>query len=108
APVLKSLELSAALRADHYSDVGNSTTPKVGFKWTPVKEFALRGTYAEGFRAPSSAENGVGGLAAFSTASDPLRCGLGVAAACSPAQVALITSPNPALQPGKSRAIRWA
>jgi hypothetical protein len=27
-----------------------------------------------GFRAPSPAENGVGGLAAFSTASDPVRC----------------------------------
>ena len=102
APVTKTLELSAAVRADHYSDVGNAVTPKIGAKWTPVKEFALRSTYAEGFRAPSSAENGVGGLAAFSTASDPLRCALGVASACNPASVAIITSPNPLLEPEKS------
>ena len=78
-------------------------TPKLGAKWTPVREFALRGTYSEGFRAPSPAENGKGGLAAFSTAIDPLRCKLGVAAACNPATVALITSPNPALEPEKSK-----
>ena len=102
APVLKQVEVSAAIRFDHYSDVGNSTTPKLGIKYTPLRELALRGSYARGFRAPSSAENGVGGLAAFSTAKDPLRCTLGVAAACNPATVAIITSPNPALQPEKS------
>lgn len=102
-PVLKSLEVSGAVRADHYSDVGNSVTPKLGMKWTPVKEFALRGTYAEGFRAPSPAENGKGGLAAFTTAADPVRCDLGIASACAAANVAIITSPNPALQPEKSK-----
>jgi iron complex outermembrane receptor protein len=102
APVMKQLEVSAAIRYDHYSDVGSSTTPKVGLKYTPIRELALRGTYAKGFRAPSSAENGRGGLAAFSTAADPLRCNLGVAAACNPANIAVITSPNPNLQPEKS------
>jgi len=102
APLLKQLEASAALRYDHYSDAGNSTTPKFGIKYTPFRELALRGTYAKGFRAPSPAENGVGGLAAFSTATDPLRCNLGIAAACAPAAVAVITSPNPALKPEKS------
>ncbi len=102
APVLKQVELSAALRYDHYSDAGSSTTPKFGIKYTPMRELALRGTYARGFRAPSSAENGVGGLAAFSTATDPLRCGLGVAVACNPAAIAIITSPNPNLKPEKS------
>lgn len=103
APVHKTLELSGAVRVDHYSDVGNSFTPKVGIKWTPFKAFALRSTYAAGFRAPSSAENGKGGLAAFSTASDPLRCNLGIAAACNPGSVAIITSPNPDLKPEKSK-----
>jgi len=64
-PVLKQLELTAAVRYDHYSDAGSSTTPKVGFKWKPVDSFAVRGTYTEGFRAPSSAENGAGSIAAF-------------------------------------------
>ena len=102
APVLKQLEVSGAVRYDHYSDVGSSTTPKAGIKYTPIRELALRATYARGFRAPSSAENGVGGLAAFGTATDPLRCGLGIAVACNPASVAIITSPNPNLKPEKS------
>ena len=65
APVIRTLELSAALRADHYSDFGTSVAPKLGVKWTPTTDFALRGTYAEGFRAPGVAENGKGGVAAF-------------------------------------------
>ena len=103
APVLKSVELSGALRVDHYSDVGDSVTPKLGIKWTPAQEFAMRGTYAEGFRAPSSAENGVGGLAAFSSAVDPVRCALGVPGTCTAGTVAIITSPNPNLKPEKSK-----
>ncbi|GGE64951.1 TonB-dependent receptor [Massilia psychrophila] len=103
APLLKTLELTGALRFDHYSDVGNSYTPKVGIKWTPMRELALRSTFAKGFRAPSSAENGVGGLAAFSTASDPLRCALGVDSACVAGPIAIITSPNAALSPERSK-----
>jgi len=103
APVIQNVELSAALRWDHFTDVGNSYTPKAGIKWTPVRQLALRATWARGFRAPSPAENGVGGLAAFSTAADPARCALGVTSACNPASVALITSPNPDLQPERSR-----
>ncbi|MDB5756296.1 MAG: tonB-dependent Receptor Plug domain protein, partial [Massilia sp.] len=103
APVISTVELSAALRYDHFSDVGNSYTPKVGVKWTPVRELALRGTFAKGFRAPSAAENGVGGLAAFSSASDPVRCALGVASACDPQSIAIITSPNPNLSPERSQ-----
>lgn len=102
APVLKELELSAAIRYDHYSDVGNSWTPKFGVKYTPVRQLLLRGTYSRGFRAPSAPENGTGGLAFFTAADDPLRCALGVAAACDPGQVAGITSPNPALEPETS------
>ncbi|WP_229487794.1 TonB-dependent receptor [Pseudoduganella lutea] len=103
APVLPTVELSAALRYDHFNDVGNSYTPKAGFKWTPVRSFALRGTFARGFRAPSAAENGRGGLAAFSTSDDPVRCALGIPAACASSSVAVITSPNPDLSPEKSK-----
>jgi iron complex outermembrane receptor protein len=103
APVIKNVELSGALRADHFTDVGNSYTPKIGVKWTPVPSLALRSTFARGFRAPSSAENGRGGLAAYSTAEDPVRCALGVTAACSAASIAVITSPNPDLSPERSK-----
>jgi iron complex outermembrane recepter protein len=103
APVLPGLDLTGAMRWDHYTDVGDAYTPKLGVKWTPVRQLALRATWARGFRAPSTAENGVGGLAAFSAAQDPVRCALGVAAACNPASVALITSPNPNLDPERSK-----
>jgi len=103
APLPYNVEASLALRWDHFTDVGNSYTPKAGLKWTPVRQFALRGTFARGFRAPSFAENGRGGLAAYSTAADPVRCGLGIVSACNPASVAVITSPNPALSPERSR-----
>lgn len=103
APLTKTVELSAALRADHYTTVGGTVNPKIGFKWTPARNFALRGSYAEGFRAPSVPESGQGGLAAFTTAVDPVRCAAGVASACSAASVAIITSPNPALKPETSQ-----
>jgi iron complex outermembrane receptor protein len=58
APVAKWLELNGAVRYDKYSDFGDSTTPKVGFKLKPIDQVALRGTYAEAFRAPGPAETG--------------------------------------------------
>jgi iron complex outermembrane recepter protein len=61
APIFKFLELDAAFRHDQYSDYGASNTPKFGFKLTPIKEFALRGTYSEAFRAPGATESGAGG-----------------------------------------------
>jgi len=110
APVLKSLELNAALRYDKYEGGDDALKPKVGFKWTPVQWFALRGTYAEGFRAPNPAENGNGGLAAFSSALDPVRCPDGqhpapggTADDCNARQIAIITKPNPALKPEESK-----
>ena len=105
-PVTKRLELSAAVRGDHYSDAGSSVTPKLGVKFRPIDTLALRGTYAKAFRAPSSAENGVGGLAAFTTAKDPARCAAtGGAIGCDAANVAIITSPNPNLEPEKATSL---
>jgi len=105
APVTKRIELSAALRADHYSDSGNSVTPKLGAKWRPLDVLALRGTYARAFRAPSPAENGEGGLAFFSSSDDPVRCAMGIASACAASSVAGITSPNPNLEPEKATSL---
>jgi iron complex outermembrane recepter protein len=74
-PLLKTLELSAAARYDHYDTYGSSSTPKLGFKFTPVKAFALRGTVSRGFRAPSATENGIGGsLFLFNRIRDPQLC----------------------------------
>src|SRR5690606_5989638 len=77
APVLESLELNAALRMDDYKDGENSVTPKFGVKWKPASWIALRGTYAEGFRAPNPAET-AGSSVGFATASNPVRCAIDV------------------------------
>jgi iron complex outermembrane receptor protein len=52
-PVLKSLEATFAVRHDRYSDFGGTTNPKVSVKWNPVEHLLFRGSYNEGFRAPS-------------------------------------------------------
>ncbi|WP_312516655.1 TonB-dependent receptor [Massilia sp.] len=103
APVLPGVELTGAMRYDHFTDVGDAWTPKAGIKWNPRRDLALRATWAKGFRAPSPAENGVGGLAAFSNTDDPVRCALGITTACNPASVAVITSPNQDLSPERSK-----
>ncbi|HEY5971485.1 MAG TPA: TonB-dependent receptor [Pseudoxanthomonas sp.] len=108
APVAETLELSGALRMDKYKDGATATTPKAGIKWNPTDWLALRATYAEGFRAPNPAENGDGGLAGFSTVRDPVRCPGGVPAPGATAadcgvNIAVITTPNPDLEPEESK-----
>ncbi len=105
-PVTKRLELSAALRGDHYSDAGNAFTPKVGAKWRPLDNLAIRGTYAEGFRAPSSSENNAGSVAAFggATVDDNVRCAAGVGDDnCKGVAPTFVQRGNPDLEPEKSK-----
>jgi iron complex outermembrane receptor protein len=109
APVLKTVELSGALRYDRYKSF-SSTTPKLGAKWTPVSTFALRGTYSEGFRAPGPAESGVDSQSTGnSSVRDPVRCpggapaaGGATAADCS-ITIGAVKVGNPNLQPETSK-----
>ncbi|WP_251976970.1 TonB-dependent receptor [Salinicola avicenniae] len=52
-PIVEGLEVTAAVRYDDYSDVGDTTNPKISFRWQPVRQLLVRGAYSEGFRAPS-------------------------------------------------------
>jgi iron complex outermembrane receptor protein len=52
-PLIKDLEVQLAVRYDDYSDVGNTTNPKLGVRWQPAKEVLLRGSASTGFRAPT-------------------------------------------------------
>ena len=97
-PVLPSLEAQLALRYDHYSDYGNSTTPKVGLKWNATSSFVVRGTYAEGFRAPTLVENSTDVRNAFLSFRDPFRCNARFTLGCSGSS-AYQSGANPALQP---------
>lgn len=54
-PLVRSLELTASARYEDYSDFGTTTKPKVGVNWRPFSWLMLRGSYNEGFMAPSLA-----------------------------------------------------
>ena len=79
-PVLKTLEVQAALRTENYSDFGNATTGKLGFKWDAVPQMlSVRGTGATGFRAPSISQISNSFLLSFHSSQsfrifDSLRC----------------------------------
>ncbi|PSJ40929.1 TonB-dependent receptor [Sphingomonas deserti] len=47
------LEINAAVRYDRYSDVGDTTNPKIGVSWSPFEGMTLRGSYGTSFRAPT-------------------------------------------------------
>ena len=55
-PLARSLEISGSVRTADFSTFGSETTGKLEFRWKPVDELMLRGTYSEGFRAPSIGE----------------------------------------------------
>jgi iron complex outermembrane recepter protein len=65
------LSLSLASRYSDYDTFGNTRNDKAGFKWKPHKSVLVRGTWAEGFRAPTIADLFGGGSQTFSFFTDP-------------------------------------
>jgi iron complex outermembrane receptor protein len=56
-PFTRTLEVQAALRHDKYNgNIGSTTNPKIGLRWTPSKEALVRASYGTGFRAPTLAD----------------------------------------------------
>src|SRR5690606_29131924 len=52
-PFLSNFEVDIAGRYDDYSDYGSDFAPKVSLRWQPLDSLTFRGSYGEGFRAPS-------------------------------------------------------
>lgn len=101
---MKGLETQFAVRSEQYSDFGNSTVPKIGVKWMPTQQVAVRGTFAKGFRAPSLSQISDSAVQSFfSAVRDPLRCPTIVSTNpdCSFNLPTIIRS-NPDLNPEKS------
>ncbi|MCT8001548.1 TonB-dependent receptor [Sphingomonas sanguinis] len=72
APFARSFDLNVSGRYDHYSQGYSHFSPKIGAKFTPVREFSLRATYSQGFRAPTFAEyNPASSYAGFSSYTPP-------------------------------------
>jgi iron complex outermembrane recepter protein len=53
SPIVKQFEVNLSGRFDSYSTVQKNFSPKVGAKFTPIPQVALRGTWSQGFRIPS-------------------------------------------------------
>lgn len=74
-PFAKELSFNVASRYSDYSNFGDTTNSKFSLRWRPMDGLLFRGTYAEGFRAPSINDlfGGIGG--SFESYTDP--CGVG-------------------------------
>ncbi|MGZ5199037.1 MAG: TonB-dependent receptor [Telluria sp.] len=110
-PITRTLDVTAALRADKYSDFGSTTNPKVSFRYQPAKAVLVRGSYSTGFRAPSLYDINAGQAYTNSadTMDDPVNCpggkpipGKSAAANCAQ-QFETLNGGNNKLQPEKSQ-----
>jgi iron complex outermembrane recepter protein len=75
-PLLRNLELDAAVRTDDYSDFGRTNNPKVSLRWQPTRTILVRSSYGTGFLAPSLYELNTPNISGVSATgqSDPIRC----------------------------------
>ena len=55
-PGLQELTLSLAGRWEKYSDFGETSNPKIGVTYSPIRGFRLRASYGTSFRAPTFTE----------------------------------------------------
>ena len=109
ATPIKNVEFNLSGRYDHFDTV-HSYTPAATLKWSPSKQFALRGTFARGFRAPNPAETGnSGSFFLYHSINDPVLCPDAnvatpgnVPGACS-LQPTYVQRPNKDLAPEKSK-----
>ncbi|MBW6528643.1 TonB-dependent receptor [Sphingomonas sp. RHCKR7] len=56
APIVDQFLVNVSGRYDRYSSGQSAFSPKVGAKFTPFRQLAIRGTYSRGFRIPSFGE----------------------------------------------------
>ena len=66
-PGARELGLNAATRFSDYSTFGATLNSKFGFTWKPIEQLLVRGTWAQGFRAPTISNLYGGGSQTFTT-----------------------------------------
>jgi iron complex outermembrane receptor protein len=64
-PFAELLRLNLASRHSDYSNFGKTTNSKASLMWKPIKDLLARGTFAEGFRAPTVGDTFGGGSQSF-------------------------------------------
>lgn len=104
-PGFRRVELSLAARTENYSDFGTETKPKVGLTWSPTDWLLLRGSYSEGFRAPTLAQVYVGEIIRRNTGTpDPYRADVtGTPADLGDESRQIIRGGNPNLGPEQAK-----
>ena len=73
-PLIRRLELQLAGRFEHYSDVGSVAKPKIAGAWDIIDGIRLRGSYAEGFKAPNLEQINATLVTRSNTRTDFVRC----------------------------------
>lgn len=102
-PVMENLELQLALRYENYSDFGNTTDPKLAFRWSPTDDLVVRGSWGTAFRAPSLVQLHLGRTDESPSVIDKERCKItGAEADCEPYEYTAIVAGNKNLQPETS------
>jgi len=76
----KELSVSLASRYSDYDTFGDTVNSKFGFTWKPLDQLLVRGTWSEGFRAPTVADLYGGISQSFSFYTDPCDTSFGAAA----------------------------
>ena len=109
-PLVRSIDLQIAGRAENYSDFGSVVKPKVAVAWDIVDSLRFRGSYSEGFRAPNLEQTNTKTYGRLATNNDYIRCEADLRArrittfgACTRSiGYSLLLSGNPDLQPEES------
>lgn len=70
-PFAQELTLNVASRYSDYSSFGSTTNNKYSLIWKPINDLLVRGTYAQGFRAPSISDLFGGLSGTFDSYTDP-------------------------------------
>jgi iron complex outermembrane receptor protein len=79
-PFVELLSVNLASRHSDYSNFGTTTNSKASFMWKPVKDLLTRGTFAEGFRAPTLNDTFGGGSQSYDNYLDACDSAFGDAA----------------------------
>lgn len=99
-PVINTLEATAALRWDDYSDFGSEVSPQLALRFQPTDKVMARASWGEGFKAPNLGDLYGSQAKSFEYIIDKTQCNAtGVALEdCPENQVESLYGGNPDLQ----------
>jgi iron complex outermembrane receptor protein len=96
-PFVRTLNFSAAVRRDDYSDFGETTNPKYGVTWQPIEGLTIRGSYGKSFHAPDMGDSYAVDTRALYFVNFPI-----VPPGSPPVDTIALAGGNPGLQPEKA------